>query len=88
MEQLQALQPTQYAPSNAPVPEGPIVVERGSSAQVFAPKLNRGAVDVVRFLLEQGEMVTATMSLADEQMELFAMEVGAEVILVDPGQQE
>ncbi|MFZ9730518.1 MAG: translation initiation factor IF-2 [Ilumatobacteraceae bacterium] len=88
MEQLQALQPTQYVPSTAPVPEGPIVVERGSSAQVFAPKLNRGAADVVRFLLEQGEMVTATMSLADEQMELFAMEVGAELILVDPGQQE
>ncbi|MFM7890754.1 MAG: translation initiation factor IF-2, partial [Actinomycetota bacterium] len=88
MEQLQALQPTQYVPSSAPVPEGPIVVERGSSAQEFAPKLNRGAADVVRFLLEQGEMVTATMSLADEQMELFAMEVGAELILVDPGQQE
>lgn len=33
-------------------------------------------------------MVTATMSLADEQMELFALEVGAELILVDPGQQE
>jgi translation initiation factor IF-2 len=88
MEQLQSLQPTQYAPSTAPVPEGPIVVERGASAQDFAPKLNRGAVDVVRFLLEQGEMVTATMSLADEQMELFALEVGAELILVDPGQQE
>jgi translation initiation factor IF-2 len=88
MEQLQSLQPTQYVPSSAPVPEGPIVVERGSSAQEFAPKLNRGAADVVRFLLEQGEMVTATMSLADEQMELFAMEVGAELILVDPGQQE
>ena len=52
-----------------------IVVERASSAQDFAPKLNRGAADVVRFLLEQGEMVTATMSLADEQMELFALEV-------------
>ena len=88
MEQLQSLQPAQYAKSNAPVPEGPVVVERGSSAQEFAPKLNRGAVDVVRFLLEQGEMVTATMSLADEQMELFALEVGAELILVDPGQQE
>ena len=88
MEQLQALQPTQYVASSAPVPAGPIVVERASSAQDFAPKLNRGAADVVRFLLEQGEMVTATMSLADEQMELFALEVGAELILVDPGQQE
>ena len=33
-------------------------------------------------------MVTATMTLADEQMELFALEVGAELLLVDPGQQE
>ncbi|MGA1366525.1 MAG: translation initiation factor IF-2, partial [Ilumatobacteraceae bacterium] len=44
--------------------------------------------DVVRFLLEHGEMVTATMTLVDEQMELFALEIGAEILLVDPGQQE
>jgi translation initiation factor IF-2 len=70
------------------VPEGTIVVERGSSAQEFAPKLNRTAADVVRFLLQQGEMITATMALTDEQMELFALEVGAELLLVEPGQQE
>jgi len=77
-----------YTASSAPVPEGIIVIERGSSAQEFAPKLNRTAADVVRFLLEHGEMVTATMTLADEQMELFALEIGAEILLVDPGQQE
>ena len=77
-----------YTASNAPVPEGVIVIERGSSAQEFAPKVNRTAADVVRFLMEHGEMVTATMTLADEQMELFAIEVGAEMLLVDPGQQE
>ena len=84
------LQPqfTQYSNSNAPVPEGTIIIERGWSAQEFAPKLNRTAADVVRYLLEHGEMVTATMSLGDEQMELFAMEVGAEILLVDPGQQQ
>ena len=88
--EFEELQPqfTQYTNSNAPVPEGTIIVERGSSAQEFAPKLNRTAADVVRFLLEHGEMVTATMSLGDEQMELFALEVGAEILLVDPGQQE
>jgi translation initiation factor IF-2 len=58
------------------------------SAQEFAPKLNRTAADVVRFLLNNGEMVTATMTLADEQMELFALEVGADILLVEPGQQE
>jgi translation initiation factor IF-2 len=70
------------------VPEGTIIVERGASAQEFAPKLNRTAVDVVRFLLQNGEMVTATMTLTDEQMELFALEVGADLLLVDPGQQQ
>ncbi len=79
---------TNYTNSNAPVPEGTIIIERGSSAQEFAPKLNRTAADVVRFLLENGEMITATMSLGDEQMELFALEIGAEILLVDPGQQE
>ena len=80
--------PTSYTASNAPVPEGIVIIERGSSAQEFAPKLNRTSADVVRFLLEHGEMVTATMTLADEQMELFALEIGAEILLVDPGQQE
>ena len=28
------------------------------------------------------------MTLADEQMELFALEIGAEILLVEPGQQE
>lgn len=77
-----------YTASDAPVPLGTVVVERGGSAQEFAPKLNRTAADVVRFLLNNGEMVTATMSLSDEQMELFALEVGAELLLVDPGQQQ
>jgi len=70
------------------VPEGIVVVERGVSAQEFGPKLNRTAADVVRFLLNNGEMITATLTLSDEQMELFALEIGAEILLVEPGQQE
>ncbi|MFM2073447.1 MAG: translation initiation factor [Actinomycetota bacterium] len=77
-----------YIPSAAFVPEGTIVVERGASAQEFAPKLNRSAADVIRFLLSNGEMVTTTMTLTDEQMELFALEIGADLLLVEPGQQE
>jgi translation initiation factor IF-2 len=73
---------------NAPVPDGIIVIERGVSAQEFAPKLNRTAADVVKFLLNNGEMVTATQALSDDHMELFALDVGAELLLVDPGQQQ
>ena len=78
----------QYTSSDVPVPDGIVVVERGVSAQEFGPKLNRTSADVLRFLLTNGEMVTATMTLGDEQMELFALEVGAEILMVEPGQQE
>ncbi len=84
------LQPqfTTYTRSDAPVPEGTVVIERGVSAQEFGPKLNRTSADVVRFLLNNGEMITATMTLTDDQMEVFALEIGADIMLVDPGQQE
>ncbi|HEV3401062.1 MAG TPA: translation initiation factor IF-2, partial [Acidimicrobiales bacterium] len=87
-EELEPTQATTYSRSDAPVPEGEVIVERGSSAQDLGPKLNRTASDVVRFLLQQGEMVTATQSLSDDMIELFAAEIGAEVLLVDPGQEE
>ena len=79
---------TAYTPDNAGVPEGEVVVERASSAQEDASKLNRTAADLVRFLMQQGEMVTATQSLTDDMIELFAAEIGAEVILVDPGEEQ
>jgi translation initiation factor IF-2 len=87
MEELEPTQLTTYVPSNAPVPEGEIIVERGSTAQDLGPKLNRSAGDVVRFLFLQGEIVTATQSLADDMIELFAAELGAEVRLVDAGEE-
>jgi translation initiation factor IF-2 len=77
-----------YTPSDAPVPEGEVIIERGSTAQQVGPKLNRSAGDVVRFLLLQGEMVTATQSLTDDMIELFAAELGASIRLVDPGEEQ
>jgi translation initiation factor IF-2 len=74
-------------PSSAPVPDGEIIVERGSTARDLGPKLNRSAGDVIRFLLLQGEMVMATQSLSDDMIELFAAEIGADVRLVDPGEE-
>jgi len=77
-----------YTPASAPVPEGVVVIERASTPQDLGPKLNRTAADVVRFLMAQGEMVTATQSLTDDMIELFAAEIGAEVRLVDPGEEQ
>jgi len=77
-----------YTPEDAPVPDGEVVVERASTALDLGPKFNRTAADVVRFLMQQGEMVTATQSLSDDMIELFAAEVGAEIRLVDAGEEQ
>jgi translation initiation factor IF-2 len=88
IEELEAQEITHYTPSNAPVPDGEIIVERGSTAQELGPKLNRSGADVVRFLFQQGEMVTTTQSLSDDMIELFAAELHATVRLVDPGEEK
>jgi translation initiation factor IF-2 len=77
-----------YTPAEAPVPEGTVVIERASTPQEIGPKINRTAADVVRFLMQQGEMVTATQSLSDDMIELFAAEIGVEIRLVDPGEEK
>jgi translation initiation factor IF-2 len=88
MEELTPQSMTTYSPTDAPIPEGTVIIEKGATPQEYGPKLNRTAADVVRFLLQHGEMVTATMPLSDEQIELFALELGADVLLVEPGQQQ
>jgi translation initiation factor IF-2 len=84
---LEPTQLTAYTPSTAPVPDTEVIIERGATARDLGPKLNRSAGDVIRFLMMQGEMVTATQSLTDDMIDLFAAELGAEVRLVDPGEE-
>jgi translation initiation factor IF-2 len=87
-EELQPQGIATYTPQDTPIPEGEVVIERGSTAKDLGPKLNRSAADVVRFLLQQGEMITATQTLSDDMIELFAADVGAVVRLLDPGQEQ
>ena len=87
-EDLGPAEHPQLTPADAPVPEGEIVVQRGITIQELAPKLNRTSADLVRVLFDAGEMVTGTQSLADEMVELIAETLGAEVLMVEPGQEE
>ena len=87
-EELQPMDVPSYTPDDTAVPEGEIVVERACTAQELGPKLNRTTADVIRFLMEQGEMVTATQSLSDDMIELFAAELEAEIRMVDPGEEQ
>jgi translation initiation factor IF-2 len=70
------------------VPDFEVIVERGSTPRELGPKLNRSAGDVIRFLFLQGEVVTAAQSLSDDMIELFAAEIGAQIRLVDPGEEQ
>ncbi len=79
---------TTWQPSSAPVPDGEVIIERGSTAKDVGPKLNRSAADIIRFLFLQGEIVTAVQGLSDDMIELYAAEVGASVRMVDPGEQQ
>lgn len=84
---LQPTQSTELTPKDAAVPEGEIVVTRGVTVQEFAPKLNRTTADIVRMMFEAGEMLTATQSLSDEMIELVAEELGAQVLIIEAGQE-
>ena len=88
VEELEPTQMTTWQPSSLPVPDGEVIIERGSTARDVGPKLNRSAADIMRFLFLQGEIVTAVQSLSDDMIELYAAEVGAGVRLVDPGEQQ
>jgi translation initiation factor IF-2 len=86
--ELEPQQATRLTPADAPVPEGEIVVARGITIQELAPRLNRTTADLVRLLFDAGEIVTATVSLADEMIELIAETLGAEVLIVEPGAEQ
>ena len=86
--ELEPQQATRLTPADAPVPDGEIVIPRGITIQELAPRLNRTTADLVRLLFDAGEIVTATVSLADEMIELIAETLGAEVLIVEPGAEQ
>ena len=87
-EELQPMNVPSYSSDDAPVPVGTIVIERSITPLDLGPKFNRTAADVVRFMMQQGEMVTATQSLSDELITAFAGDLDADIKLVDPGEEQ
>jgi translation initiation factor IF-2 len=67
---------------------GPVKVHRGITVQEFAQRFDRSPADIVKVLLGMGEMVTVTQSMSDEAVELVADEIGVQVKIVDPEEEE
>jgi translation initiation factor IF-2 len=83
-------------PAAAPEPESPaaepaaqtIRVHRGVTVKDFAEKIDANPAEIVKILLGLGEMVTVTQSMSDEAVLLVAEQIGVDVQVVDPGQEE
>jgi translation initiation factor IF-2 len=64
--------------------EGVIRVPRGVTVQDLADRMGRPAGDLIRILMQMGEMLTATQSMSDEAIALLADEIGAHIEVVEP----
>jgi translation initiation factor IF-2 len=65
-----------------------IRVRRGSSLMDFADKINADPAALVTVLIHLGEMATATQSLDEDTFKLLGAELGYEVQVVSPEEEE
>jgi translation initiation factor IF-2 len=76
-------------PELEPAPAlGPVRIGRGATVKEAAEKFGTDATEIIRKMLEAGEMVTITQSLSDEAIEVLAREFGYEVEIVAPDEEE
>ena len=65
-----------------------IRLARGSSLADFADKIDANPASMVQALFHLGEMVTATQSVSDDILELLGNEMGYEVQIVSPDDED
>jgi translation initiation factor IF-2 len=65
-----------------------IRLPRGASLTDFAERINANPASLVTVLFHLGEMVTATQSVSDETMELLGAELGYQVQIVSPDDED
>src|SRR3954454_20328680 len=62
-------------------PTGPATVESGVTVRDLSQALGVGMSEIIKVLMNLGQMRTATQSLSDEEVELIAVELGREVTI-------
>jgi translation initiation factor IF-2 len=90
-EEVLPAEPEVAAPADveAPPTGRPVLkIARGATPQDIAAKISSSPAEVVKKLIDMGEMVTATHSLTDEVIELLAHELGYEAEIVGIEEEE
>jgi len=76
--------PTERAPRpprEAVQPTGPVTVESGVTLRDFSQALGVAMPQIIKLLMNLGQMKTATQSLTDDEVELIAAELSREVTI-------
>ena len=60
-------------------PTGPVTVPSGVTVRDLSQALEVKMPEIIKILMNLGQMKTATQSLSDEEVELIATEVGREI---------
>jgi translation initiation factor IF-2 len=76
-------QPREVAP-----PTGPATVESGVTLRDFSQALGVAMPQIIKLLMNLGQMKTATQSLSDDEVELIAAELGREVTIRHAGEED
>jgi translation initiation factor IF-2 len=70
------------------VPTGPVKVESGVTVKDFAEKLGVSPAKIIQYMMSQGQMVTLTVSLSDEEVELIGLEFEREITIQHAADEE
>src|SRR5690348_5108877 len=82
-EQRQPKAPREVAP-----PTGPVTVESGVTLRDFSQALGTSVADLIKLLMNLGQMKNANQSLSDDEVELLAVELKREVTIKHAADEE
>src|SRR5947208_2603679 len=69
-------------------PTGPVTVESGITVKDLSQALGKPMAEIIKMLMVLGAPKTATQSLADEEVELIATEIGREITIKHAADEE
>ncbi|MGZ4309697.1 MAG: translation initiation factor IF-2 [Gaiellaceae bacterium] len=69
-------------------PTGPVTVESGVTVKDLSQALGKSMPELIKILMALGAPKTATQSLADEELELIAAEIGREITIKHAADEE
>src|SRR5436189_4657851 len=75
-------------PREVVAPTGPVTVESGVTVRDFSQALGVQMPELIKILMNLGQMRTATQSLSDEEVELIAAELKREVKIKHVGEED